>query len=280
MFKPNMHHVEGGAGKHIQFTSLFKNIREKYNQKIVISSGFPEIFEFSPHVAYSRMWNHNFFSVETISSFNQYDKIFFKDPYRSDWLKGNTHIVKKWAELYEVEINDIRPDFNINIELEKQLMPHIQAMSKFILLQFTGGQAIQGNLYDRHNWGRNYLYGQELIKLLNESFPNHIVITFGHSNEQTEYQGETKFNNQTGELLFKTREDFMVLSKYCDFFISIDSILQHMCSNKSFNKKGIVLWGATDPNRFGYESNINLISSYPNCVEIEPKKIIDEALKL
>ena len=77
MFKPNMHHVEGGAGKHIQFTSLFKNIREKYNQKIVISSGFPEIFEFSPHVAYSRMWNHNFFSVETISSFNQYDKIFF-----------------------------------------------------------------------------------------------------------------------------------------------------------------------------------------------------------
>jgi len=280
MFKPNMHYVEGGAGKHIQFTSLFKNIREKYNQKIVIRSGFPEIFEFSSHVAYSSIWNHNFFSDEDVCCFNQYDNIFFKDPYRSDWLKGNTHIIKKWAELYEVEIDDMRPDFNINIELEKQLMPHIQAMSKFILLQFTGGQAIQGNSYNRHNWGRNYLYGQELIKLLNESFPNHIIITFGHSNEQAEYQGETKFNSQTGELLFKTREDFMVLSKYCDFFISIDSVLQHMCSNKSFNKKGIVLWGGTNPNRFGYESNINLISSYPNCVEIEPKKIIDEALKL
>ena len=63
MFKPNMHHVEGGAGKHIQFTSLFKNIREKYNQKIVISSGFPEIFEFSPHVAYSSIWSHNVFNL-------------------------------------------------------------------------------------------------------------------------------------------------------------------------------------------------------------------------
>ena len=48
----------------IQFTSLFKNIREKYNQKIVISSGFPEIFEFSPHVAYSSIWSHNVFSMK------------------------------------------------------------------------------------------------------------------------------------------------------------------------------------------------------------------------
>lgn len=280
MFKPNIHHIEGGFGKHVQFTSLLKSIREKYNQKLVITSSFPETFEHSPHVAYSSQWNHNVFSCETISRFNQYENIFFKDPYRTNWLKGDIHVLEKWAELYEVEINDMRPDFNINLDLEKQLMPHIQAMGKFILLQFTGGQAIQQNLYDKHNIGRNYLHGQELIKLLQESFPNHILITFGHLNEQSEYQGETKFNNEKGELLFKTREDFMVLSKHCDFFISIDSALQHMCSNKNFNKKGIVLWGLTNPNRFGYESNINLISPYPNCVEIEPKKIIDEVLKL
>ena len=62
--------------------------------------------------------------------------------------------------------------------------------------------------------------------------------------------------------------------------IIVKDIIFNNFDHKNFNKKGIVLWGLTNPNRFGYESNINLISSYPNCVEIEPKKIIDEALKL
>jgi len=72
----------------------------------------------------------------------------------------------------------------------------------------------------------------------------------------------------------------MILSKYCDFFITIDSALQHMCSNQSFNKKGIVLWGSTLPNAFGYKTNVNLQSPYPSCVEIDPNVIIDEALKI
>jgi hypothetical protein len=52
-----------------------------------------------------------------------------------------------------------------------------------------------------------------------------------------------------------------------------------MCANQSFNKKGIVLWGTSKPEMFGYEHNTNLISEYPYCVEIDPKKIVDEFLK-
>ena len=74
---------------------------------------------------------------------------------------------------------------------------------------------------------------------------------FKHPNEQEEYLGETKS-------IFNTREDFMILSKYCLTFICIDSALQHMVSNIKFNKKGIVLWGATEPHRFGYENNVNI----------------------
>tara|TARA_R100000388_G_scaffold92127_1_gene74766 strand:- start:868 stop:1044 length:177 start_codon:yes stop_codon:yes gene_type:complete len=53
-----------------------------------------------------------------------------------------------------------------------------------------------------------------------------------------------------------------------------------MCANKSFNKKGVVLWGTSKPDMFGYENNTNIISEYPYCVEIEPKKIVDEFLKV
>ena len=70
------------------------------------------------------------------------------------------------------------------------------------------------------------------------------------------------------------------MSKHCDFFITIDSSLQHICSNININKKGIVLWGTTDPLRFGYENNINLKSSHPYCVEINPHVIIKNIDKL
>jgi hypothetical protein len=53
-----------------------------------------------------------------------------------------------------------------------------------------------------------------------------------------------------------------------------------MGSNQHFNKKGIVLWGTTEPERYGYKENINLQSEYPNCVEIPVKQIMDEINKI
>lgn len=42
----------------------------------------------------------------------------------------------------------------------------------------------------------------------------------------------------------------------CSTWISIDSFLPHLASHTS--KRGIVLWGQSDPKLFGYERNINL----------------------
>jgi hypothetical protein len=52
-----------------------------------------------------------------------------------------------------------------------------------------------------------------------------------------------------------------------------------MVSNQSFNKKGVVLWGSTSCKRFGYDTNVNITSKYPYCVEIDPRLIIDEVKK-
>lgn len=277
--KPNLYNISGGVGKHLQFTALFKPLIKKYKQKLVINSAYPELFLYCPQVADSKYLINDIFYDTYYKYFSSYNNIFFHDPYKSDWLKGESNIVRKWAELYDVEVEDVRPNFGINKEREKVLLPHIQAMNKFVLLQFTGGQGVMINNYDTSNHGRNYKYGQELINFLKENFPQHMFIVFGHPNEQQQYIGETKFNDETGASLFSTTQDFMILSKYCDFFICIDSALQHMVSNQSFNKKGVVLWGSTSCERIGYNTNINLTSNYPYCVEIDPRLIIDEVKK-
>ncbi len=278
--KPNLYNLEGGVGKHLQFSTLIEPLYKKYQKKLIIYSGFPEIFNYNKHVADSRLFAHNTFIDNSYQWFQKFDKIFYHDPYKSDWLKGNKHVVQQWSEMYEVEIKDVRPNFSINKEREKKLFDVIKNIGNFILLQFTGGQGVIQSDYNKDNFGRNFKQGQDLIYLLQDAFPQHGLIVFGHDNEQQEYVGETKYKDNTGASLFCNREDFLILSKYCKFFIGIDSSLQHMCSNQKFNKKGIVLWGSTMPNMFGYDTNVNLISEYPGCTEIEPKKIVEEALNL
>lgn len=48
------------------------------------------------------------------------------------------------------------------------------------------------------------------------------------------------------------------LINWCDVWISIDSFLQHLVHYREL-KRGIVLWGTSDPLIFGYPANINLL---------------------
>ena len=259
ILKSHLHILDGGVGKHLQFSSLIPAIHKKYEQKLSITSAYPETLKNCPEVALSNCTHVDPIVATWKTYYNKYDKIFYFNPYLGNFLKGDIHITTEWSNLYEIKIDDVRPNFEINKEREKIIHSSILELGKFIL----------SNAYNVENQGRNYKYGQELINILKEEYPNINIIVFKHPNEQEEYLGETKS-------IFNTREDFMILSKYCLTFICIDSALQHMVSNIKFNKKGIVLWGATEPHRFGYENNVNIISNYPYCVEIHAKEITDK----
>lgn len=51
--------------------------------------------------------------------------------------------------------------------------------------------------------------------------------------------------------------DLKELIQSCDTFICIDTWLQHACNH--YGKRGIVIFGQSDPNIFGYSDNINLL---------------------
>ncbi len=279
--KPNLHMIDGGVGKHLQFTALFDAILKKYNEpKLCLQSSYPDLFKYDNRIATSETISSFILHDFTHTVYNNYKNIFFNDPYKSNFLKGEGHIIKYWADMYDIKIDTVAPNFQINKKRENFLQDDILKLGKFILVQFTGGQGIKLENYNEDNVGRNYKEGQQVVNLLREALPNVNIIVFGHDNEQEPLLNTMAFNDLGSIPKFVDKNDFMILAKHCLSFICIDSSLQHMCSNKTFYKKGIVLWGASKPKMFGYKNNVNLLSEYPYSCVIDPKYIVDKFLKL
>lgn len=53
-------------------------------------------------------------------------------------------------------------------------------------------------------------------------------------------------------------QEIIDLINWCDMWISIDSFIQHLVAYHKL-KRGIVLWGKSSPDYFGYSENINLL---------------------
>lgn len=89
-----------------------------------------------------------------------------------------------------------------------------------------------------------YPYWEELINLLKE----HKLTQIGVSGEK-QLIPDFKVNlpiNEIGKLV-----------KEYDFWISVDSFLQHIAI--TFKKRGVVLWGTSHPEIFGYSTNCNIL---------------------
>lgn len=92
---------------------------------------------------------------------------------------------------------------------------------------------------------KNYPYWKELIKLIDEP-----IIQVGIKGEEP--------------LVYDFRENLSVLQlrqliRECRTWISCDSFFQHLGWDEG--KKGIVLWGQSDPLIFGHPENVNLLQS-------------------
>jgi ADP-heptose:LPS heptosyltransferase len=90
---------------------------------------------------------------------------------------------------------------------------------------------------------KNYPYWKELIAMINEP-----IIQVGVEGEE---QLVEKFVKNA------SMEELRQLIQTCRTWISVDSFFQHLGWDEG--KKGIVLWGPSDPVIFGHPENINLL---------------------
>ena len=98
---------------------------------------------------------------------------------------------------------------------------------------------------------KNYPYWKELIAQIDEP-----IIQVGVDGEE-----------QLVEIFYKDLpiSELRQLIQTCRTWIGVDSFFQHLAWDE--NKKGIVLWGPSDPLIFGHPENINLLKSREHLVK-------------
>jgi len=122
---------------------------------------------------------------------------------------------------------------------------------------------------------KNYPYWETLIEMIKEP-----IIQVGVAGEK-QLVPDFRTNLPIPELRKLIRE--------CRTWIGVDSFFQHLAWDEG--KKGIVLWGPSDPLIFGHPENINLLKDRSHLVEnqfiwweatehlnerfVKPKEIID-----
>jgi ADP-heptose:LPS heptosyltransferase len=93
---------------------------------------------------------------------------------------------------------------------------------------------------------KNYIYWPELVSALQSA--GHELVQVGIDGEEQLVDNFIK-NSSIGEL------SNIVLE--CDTWIGVDSFGQHLAW--SLGKRGIVIFGQSDPNIFGHSENINIL---------------------
>ena len=94
---------------------------------------------------------------------------------------------------------------------------------------------------------KNYPYWKKLIELLDK---DELIIQIGIEGEQ-QLVPDFRKNFKLAELA--------ELVEACRTWVSVDSFFQHFCWD--LGKRGIVLFGQSDPIIFGHHENINLLVS-------------------
>ena len=97
---------------------------------------------------------------------------------------------------------------------------------------------------------KNYPYFKELVNKLRAK--NFHIIQIGIEGEELIDADQIKFNLPIKEIVQRINDSFC--------WISVDNAINHIASIYT-NKRGIVIFGKSDPNIFGYSQNINLLKN-------------------
>lgn len=247
--------VDGGIGKHIMATALIDELVNIYDEVEVVSA-YPEIF-------YNLKGVIDSWSFKDAGKFDtlQPDTVLYSNPYYSDYVFGNKHLLTCWAEALNIEYSGQLPQIILDKEPADIVRNAVNAInSPFIIVQFGGGQSPYNYnkqiKFNDNGQLRSYPLNlaQQFIDEFKQRHPHIEIVNYCMSNEPYSHlQG--CINLDLGYLIYAG------LLPYSLGFVGIDSSLQHMAANRFNNKKGVVIWGATGPKNLGYECHQNITNT-------------------
>jgi len=249
----NTYVVEGGIGKCVAFSAIIDALVERDGDQIQIHTPYHEVFGNNPNV--KMVFDASTIPLEDPRILES-DGIYYCEPYKSNFIKGTQHLIESYCDLLGIQYQDtMRPKMYTEYakEFADKTLDEAKIKEQYLIVQFSGGQPSVGfnpqNLYQNPNDGRNYPHwmAQQVIDNLKKQNPDREIIHFGLPNEP-QYQGAIVL-----EASFPVWHEIL---KGAEGFIGIDSSLQHMAA--SSKTKGVVIWGSTRFNQFGYPENSNV----------------------
>lgn len=263
--------VEGGLGKHVMFTSILQEFKEKKGyDEIYVISPYYDVFKCCPSVTEAFPPMQGTLYQELV--LDPDCDIYWKEPYSNQkFIKKECHLFEAWAEelgfsldkpgnQYVPNLSNIENEFPELFNLAQEKMKELN--NNYIIVQFNGGQSPLSPMVDENgnpivysakneSIKRNYFKGQQIINELKEKYPDTTVVHFALPNEPS-YDNSVKL-----EMPYLA---YRILAKSAKAIITTDSSLQHLATG--VNQNITVIWGETRPEHFGYEVNQNIAAQH------------------
>lgn len=260
----DFHVVHGGIGKQIMFTSTL----DKITEKICVSTYWDKVFINHPMVE-SVYPDYGWGTYDMSKFYREFKNIIYVEPYFGNFLKGGQHLIESYHEKLNLPFDRLYHTVTFSKEEEHYYSKFIEELGDYILVQFTGSDKDfnkELNALGSRNLDLNT--SQEVINILSRDLGKR-VIEINNGNQQFE-------NTFVPRKKLEYRE-YLLMTKYCQSFIGIDSCLNHMSAFKDAPKKGVCLWRDSEYGKlFEYPHNINLYSELPLKMSFNSQRIVDQ----
>lgn len=234
-------HISGGAGKVIMATAVVASYKRQYpDAKVVVVSGFPEVFVNNPYVyknfpfTTTNLWTDYYGNPEY--------KVSAADPYfEESWIKNSpTHLIAVWCKMLGVDPVQTVPLLYFSGPELDELNAMIKVDKPLLVVQSTGG----ANAAAR-SWTRNpphVEFNDHLLQYMETHFVLHLAVP------ETPPLGNV---HQRVDTL--NRRQAMALIYFASAFVGIDSFGQHVrAANETAVDTTIFFPLAESAERLGY----------------------------
>lgn len=226
----------GGIGDGLMATPALAALRKKYPDseiRVLCNKNHEPILRNNPDIDY--------FSVSPDeSALNEEEvDILFDANYGKlkPSLNYDKHAAKIIGDLLDVEVEDVTPKIILTKEEEEKAKKIVSKYKNPVAIHITS-KCSSNQEWSLKNWNK-----------LIEKMKDHTFIQLGLADEPL-VEGAVDLRGKTS-----IREAIAVV-KHCKFFVGVDSFLQHAAA--AVRTKGIVLFGPSNPEIWGYDNNINL----------------------
>ncbi|MFT5822553.1 MAG: ADP-heptose:LPS heptosyltransferase [Crocinitomix sp.] len=233
--------VWGGLGDAAILTTVLKDLKRREPDARIIVFGkklFEPLFVNNPTI--DKYQSLNFFNTvaDIFKMIFKMDKSIFLDgDPQSSLFDRHSHTVDVLAKMLNGPFDDKRLEIYTTPAEDAKANAILDQYEKTVLIQITSDSS------SNQNWAIERW--EELI----ERMPDHTFIQVGLGREEI-VKGAVNLLGKTS-----IRES-LALIKNVDSYIGVDSFMNH--ASNAFFTRGVVLFGPSTPEHWGYPNNINL----------------------